>query len=71
MSPLEHPATPNRYLSKHLSGNFSSRWIQYRQTLSNENDFLKNVKPEDLLLGCRNDEALATFIAKYEEPEEI
>lgn len=71
MSPLEHPATPNRYSSKHLSGNFSARWTQYRQTLPNENDFLKNVKPEDLLLGCRNDEALAAFITNYKEPEEI
>lgn len=71
MSPIEHPGTPNQYMSRHLAGNFSSRWIQYRQTLPNEHDFLKNVKPEDLLIGCRNDNALAEFIAKYEEPEEI
>jgi hypothetical protein len=71
MSPLEHPGTPNRHRSKHLCGNFSDRWIQYRKTLKNEGDFLQNVTAEDLLLGCRGDEKLMNFIINYEEPQSI
>jgi hypothetical protein len=71
MSPLEHPATPSQWRNSKRSGNFSHRWTQYRKTLPNEADFLKNVKQEDLLLGCRNDTALMNFILNYEETQEV
>ncbi len=67
MSPFEHAGTPNASRDKRLCGNFSSFWIQYRKLLQNENDFLKNTSKEDLLIGCRGDEALTNFILAYQE----
>lgn len=66
MSPLEHPGTPNKRNNPKLCGNFSHYWIQYRKTQESEGDFRRRLSKEDMLLGCRNDEALANFILTYE-----
>ncbi len=67
MSPFEHVARTNLRRNRRLCGNFSDRYIQFRKTLPNEDDFTKNVTRKDLLAGCRHDEALCQFILDYPE----
>jgi thymidylate synthase ThyX len=68
MSPFEHVARPfERGDPKNSHGNFSPVWMQFRKILSHEDDFTKVVSREELLLGCRGDEALADFILSLRE----
>lgn len=66
MSPFQHPARPRETSDAADShGNYSNVWTQYRKLLAHEEDFTKLVSREELLVGCRNDQALADFILSY------
>lgn len=63
MSPFQHPARPRESGDPEGScGNYSSVWTQFRKTIENEHDFSHLVSEEELLIGCRGDEALKDFI---------
>ncbi|HQU07526.1 MAG: hypothetical protein B7X04_00175 [Parcubacteria group bacterium 21-54-25] len=68
MSPFQHPARPREKGDQEGSqGNYSPVWTQYRKLLPDEGDFTKLVSREDLLQGCRGDEALLEFILSFPE----
>lgn len=63
MSPFQHPARPRENGDPDCSwGNYSRFWTQYRKLIKNEGDFTKLISQEELLLGCRGDQALCEFI---------
>lgn len=68
MSPLQHPARPREANDPAGSnGNYSPVWTQLRKIFENEHDFSKLIKHEDLVVGCRGDEAMAEFILSLPE----
>lgn len=68
MSPFQHPARPREEGDPEGScGNYSPVWTQYRKLLESEGDFTKLISRDDLLLGCRGDEALVDFILSLPE----
>jgi hypothetical protein len=68
MSPFQHVARPKEEGDPANShGNYSPVWTQFRKLLGSENDFTMLVPKEELVLGCRGDEALADFILSYPE----
>ena len=62
MSPFEHPAQTASFGDEGLNGNFSVEWRQFRKLLNHEDDYSRLVSEEDLLIGCRGDQALVDFI---------
>ncbi len=68
MSPFQHPARPREHGDPHWShGNYSPVWTQLRKLITNEHDFSTLINHEDLLIGCRGDEAMANFILSLPE----
>lgn len=68
MSPFQHPARPRESSDPiGLSGNYSTVWIQLRKLIENEGDFSLLISRENLIAGCRGDEALAEFILSLPE----
>jgi hypothetical protein len=68
MSPFQHPARPREDkdpIGSH--GNYSSVWTQLRKLIVNEYDFSLLISRENLVAGCRGDEALADFILSLPE----
>ena len=68
MSPLQHPARPKEKgdpVGSH--GNYAPVWTQLRKLIPNEGDFTKLVPKEELLIGCRGDQAMVDFILSLEE----
>ncbi len=63
MSPFEHQARPSESGDKTgVNGKFQKGWAQYRKLIPNERDFSKLISRDDLVVGCRGDEALTDFI---------
>ena len=68
MSPFQHQARPHEERDPEGShGNFSQVWTQFRKLLPSEHDFTGMVSREELIIGCREDEALADFILSLSE----
>lgn len=68
MSPLQHPTRPREDGDPDGSwGNYGHVWTQLRKTIPNEGDFTKLVPREELLIGCRGDEAMVDFILSLED----
>lgn len=68
MSPYQHQARPREDsdpIGAH--GNYSPVWTQFRKLLENESDFTKICSNEELLIGCRGDQAMVDFILSLEE----
>ncbi len=67
MSPLQHPTRPREPGDPEGSwGNYAPVWTQLRKIIPNEGDFTKLVPREELLVGCRGDEAMVDFILSLE-----
>lgn len=68
MSPFQHPARPHQEGDLEGShGNYSKVWTQFRKLMPSEGDFTKLISREELVLGCRGDEALTEFILSLPE----
>lgn len=68
MSPFEHPARPREEGDPVGSnGNLNKVWTQYRKLITNEHDFTKLILRQELVEGCRGDEALVDFILALPE----
>jgi hypothetical protein len=68
MSPFQHPARPKEKNDPDGShGNYSPVWTQLRKLLPSDGDFTKIISREELIQGCREDEALADFILSLPE----
>lgn len=62
MSPFGHVARPLSLGEDANPSNFHKSWMQLRKLITNEQDFSHRVTPEELLVGCRGDEAMVEFI---------
>lgn len=63
MSPFQHPARPREsFDALGSNANYSACWTQLRKLIEREHDFSLIATREDLLLGCRGDEALVDWI---------
>ncbi len=68
MSPYQHQGRPREEgdpIGAH--GNFSPVWTQFRKLLPSEGDFTKLCDRDELLVGCRGDQAMVDFILSLEE----
>lgn len=69
-SPFEHPAATDSIVkvpNNPYGGNLGDKWIQYRKTLPNENDFSRLIARSSLLEGLGGDKALVDFVLSLPE----